>query len=148
MTERSEQGYQFHEEDSSIKTDLCLFAESGQVLPAINLIYDRNLFNNYESILDTQSNTKKSQIKLIGTRLGEKLYETLISREEMSRAVDLGEYYSIPYDNKNLNYSKYFSEGEEAISKYEDYTSHNTKRLNEEETKELLQSLDYIKDNL
>ena len=91
---------------------------------------------------------KKSQIKLIGTRLGEKLYETLISREEMSRAVDLGEYYSIPYDNKNLNYSKYFSEGEEAISTYEDYTSHNTKRLNVEETKELLQSLDYIKDNL
>ena len=91
---------------------------------------------------------KKSQIKLIGTRLGEKLYETLISREEMSRAVDLGEYYSIPYDNKNLNYSKYFSEGEEAISTYEDYTSHNTKRLSLEETKELLQSLDYIKDNL
>ena len=91
---------------------------------------------------------KKSQIKLIGTRLGEKLYETLISREEMSRAIDLGEYYSIPYDNKNLNYSKYFSEGEEAISTYEDYTSHNTKRLNVEETKELLQSLDYIKDNL
>ena len=91
---------------------------------------------------------KKSQIKLIGTRLGEKLYETLISREEMSRVVDLGEYYSIPYDNKNLNYSKYFSEGEEAISTYEDYTSHNTKRLNVEETKELLQSLDYIKDNL
>jgi UDP-N-acetylglucosamine 4,6-dehydratase len=91
---------------------------------------------------------KKTQIKLIGTRLGEKLYETLISREEMSRAIDLGEYYSIPYDNKNLNYSKYFSEGEESISTYEDYTSHNTKRLNLEETKELLQSLDYIKDNL
>ena len=91
---------------------------------------------------------KKNQIKLIGTRLGEKLYETLISREEMSRAVDLGGYYSIPYDNKNLNYSKYFSEGEVAISTYEDYTSHNTKRLNVEETKELLQSLDYIKDHL
>ena len=63
----------------------------------------------------------------------------------MSRAIDLGEYYSIPYDNKNLNYSKYFSEGEEAISTYEDYTSHNTKRLNVEETKQLLQSLDYIR---
>ena len=91
---------------------------------------------------------RKSQIKLIGTRLGEKLFETLISREEMSRAVDLGQYYSIPYDNKNLNYSKYFSEGEEAISTYEDYTSHNTKRLNLEEVKELLQSLDYVKDHL
>jgi len=91
---------------------------------------------------------KKSEIGLIGTRLGEKLFETLISREEMARAVDLGKYYSIPYDNKNLNYSKYFSEGEEAISTYEDYTSHNTKRLNIEEVKELLLSLDYIKDHL
>ena len=91
---------------------------------------------------------KKNKIKLIGTRLGEKLFETLISREEMARAVDLGKYFSIPYDNKSLNYSKYFSEGEELISKYEDYTSHNTKRLNNEEVKEILLSLDYIKDNL
>ena len=91
---------------------------------------------------------KKNKIKLIGTRLGEKLFETLISREEMARAVDLGKYFSIPYDNKSLNYSKYFSEGEELISKYEDYTSHNTKRLNVEQVKELLLSLDYIKEQL
>ena len=66
----------------------------------------------------------------------------------MARAVDLGKYFSIPYDNKSLNYSKYFSEGEELISSYEDYTSHNTNRLNIEQIKKLLLSLDYIKENL
>jgi len=91
---------------------------------------------------------QKKNIKLIGTRLGEKLFETLISREEMARSIDLGKYYSIPYDNKSLNYSKYFSEGEELISKYEDYTSHNTDRLNIKQVKELLLSLDYIKNQL
>lgn len=91
---------------------------------------------------------KKNKIKLIGTRLGEKLFETLISREEMARAVDLGKYFSIPYDNKSLNYSKYFSEGEKLISTYDDYTSHNTKKLNVEQVKELLLSLDYIKEQL
>tara|TARA_A100001011_G_scaffold397804_1_gene499990 strand:+ start:2123 stop:3127 length:1005 start_codon:yes stop_codon:yes gene_type:complete len=91
---------------------------------------------------------KKNEIKLIGTRLGEKLFETLISREEMARAKDLGEYFSIPYDNKSLNYSKYFSEGEELISTYEDYTSHNTNRLSIEQVKKLLLSLDYIKEQL
>ena len=92
--------------------------------------------------------SQKKNIKLIGTRLGEKLFETLISREEMARSMDLGKYYSIPYDNKSLNYSKYFSEGEELISKYEDYTSHNTDRLNIKQVKELLLSLDYIKNQL
>jgi len=92
--------------------------------------------------------SQKKNIKLIGTRLGEKLFETLISREEMARSIDLGKYYSIPYDNKSLNYSKYFSEGEELISKYEDYTSHNTDRLNIKQVKELLLSLDYIKNQL
>jgi UDP-glucose 4-epimerase len=66
----------------------------------------------------------------------------------MARSLDLGKYYSIPYDNKTLNYSKYFNEGEELISTYEDYTSHNTSRLNIEQVKELLLSLDYIKDHL
>lgn len=91
---------------------------------------------------------KKKKIKLIGTRLGEKLYETLISREEKARAKDLGKYFSIPYDDKSLNYSKYFNEGEEIISTYEDYTSHNTDRLNIDQVKELLLTLDYIKDQL
>ena len=90
----------------------------------------------------------KKGVKLIGTRLGEKLFETLISREEMSRAVDLGKYFSIPFDHKDLNYSKYYNEGEELISSYQDYTSHNTDRLNIQQVKKLLLSLDYIREKL
>jgi UDP-glucose 4-epimerase len=84
--------------------------------------------------------------RVIGTRHGEKLYESLISREEMAHAINLGEYYRIPADNRDLNYAKYFSEGEERISGLDDYTSHNTQRLNVKETKELLLTLDFIKD--
>jgi UDP-N-acetylglucosamine 4,6-dehydratase len=86
------------------------------------------------------------QTRVIGTRHGEKLYESLISREEMAHAINLGEYYRIPADNRDLNYAKYFSEGEERISGLDDYTSHNTRRLNVKETKELLLTLDFIKD--
>tara|TARA_A100001015_G_scaffold299646_1_gene383952 strand:+ start:253 stop:1134 length:882 start_codon:yes stop_codon:yes gene_type:complete len=85
------------------------------------------------------------QIEIIGTRHGEKLYETLISREEMTRAIDMGEYYRIPADNRNLNYEKYFSEGEAKTSKLDDYTSHNANRLNVEEIKNLILTLDIIK---
>jgi len=85
---------------------------------------------------------------VIGTRHGEKLYESLISREEMAHAKDMGDYYRILADNRDLNYAKYFSEGEEKISTLEDYTSHNTKRLNVEEIKNLLKKLDYIKEEL
>ena len=87
-------------------------------------------------------------MRVIGTRHGEKLYESLISREEMAHAADMGGYYRIPADNRDLNYAKYFSEGEEKISHFEDYTSHNTLRLNVEEVKELLLKLDYIKEEL
>lgn len=92
----------------------------------------------------------KSEVamRVIGTRHGEKLYESLISREEMAHAADMGSYYRIPADNRDLNYAKYFSEGEEKISHFEDYTSHNTLRLNVEEVKELLLKLDYIKEEL
>jgi UDP-glucose 4-epimerase len=92
----------------------------------------------------------KSEVamRVIGTRHGEKLYESLISREEMAHAADMGGYYRIPADNRDLNYAKYFSEGEEKISHFEDYTSHNTLRLNVEEVKELLLKLDYIKEEL
>ena len=86
--------------------------------------------------------------QVIGTRHGEKLYESLISREEMAHAKDLGGYYCIPADNRDLNYAKYFSEGESDISTLDDYTSHNTLRLNVEEVKSLLLTLDYIKDEL
>lgn len=87
-------------------------------------------------------------MRVIGTRHGEKLYESLISREEMAHAQDMGDYYRIPADNRDLNYAKYFSEGEEAISLFDDYTSHNTMRLNVEEIKALLLGLDYIKEEL
>lgn len=88
------------------------------------------------------------QTHVIGTRHGEKLYESLISREEMLHAINMGGYYRIPADNRDLNYAKYFSEGEAGISKLDDYTSHNTKRLNIEEVKSLLLTLDYIKEEL
>ena len=86
--------------------------------------------------------------RVIGTRHGEKLYESLISREEMAHAIDMGSYYRIPADNRDLNYAKYFSEGEADISKLDDYTSHNTHRLNVEEIKSLLLTLNFIKDEL
>jgi UDP-N-acetylglucosamine 4,6-dehydratase len=85
-------------------------------------------------------------MQVIGTRHGEKLYESLISREEMAHAQDMGGYYRIPADNRDLNYAKYFSEGEESISHLDDYTSHNTRRLEVAEVKELLLALDFIEE--
>lgn len=87
-------------------------------------------------------------IQVIGTRHGEKLYESLLSREEMARAEDLNRYYRIPSDERDLNYAKYFVEGEASVSTSEDYTSHNTERLNVEQVKNLLLSLDFIRDAL
>ena len=87
-------------------------------------------------------------IHIIGTRHGEKLYESLMSREEMARAEDMDRYYRIPPDNRDLNYAKYFAEGESSISTSEDYTSHNTERLNVEQVKSLLLTLDFIQDAL
>jgi UDP-N-acetylglucosamine 4,6-dehydratase len=89
-----------------------------------------------------------SPIRIIGTRHGEKLYESLISREEMAHAYDMGGYYRIPADNRALNYAKYFSEGEERISRFDDYTSHSTERLNIEQVKALLLKLDFIQKEL
>jgi len=89
-----------------------------------------------------------SEIKIIGTRHGEKLYESLVNREDMVKAQDMGEYYRIPADTRDLNYEKYFSEGEEDISKVEDYHSHNTHRLDVEGTKKLLLKLDFIKNDV
>jgi UDP-N-acetylglucosamine 4,6-dehydratase len=85
-------------------------------------------------------------IKIIGTRHGEKLYESLVSREEMARAEDLGDYYRIPADSRDLNYDKYFVEGELGISEFNDYTSHNTRRLNIQQVKEVLMKLDIIQE--
>ncbi|WP_287554938.1 polysaccharide biosynthesis protein [Cycloclasticus sp.] len=89
-----------------------------------------------------------SSLKVIGTRHGEKLYESLISREEMAKAEDMERYYRIPADNRDLNYKKYFVEGETHISQVEDYTSHNTERLSVEKVKSLLLNLDYIQETL
>jgi UDP-glucose 4-epimerase len=91
---------------------------------------------------------KDRDIRIIGTRHGEKLYESLISREEMVKAFDMGRYYRIPADNRDLNYAQYFTEGETEISHQEDYTSHNTDRLNIDQIKNTLLKLDYIKDAL
>ncbi|WP_298789313.1 polysaccharide biosynthesis protein [uncultured Allomuricauda sp.] len=90
----------------------------------------------------------ENDIKVIGTRHGEKLYETLCTREEMQKAQDMGDFYRIPADNRDLNYSRYFSEGERDISKIEDYHSHNTKHLNGDELQKTLLRLDFIKENL
>jgi UDP-N-acetylglucosamine 4,6-dehydratase len=89
-----------------------------------------------------------SEIKIIGTRHGEKLYESLISREEMAKAESLDNYYRIPSDNRDLNYAQYFNEGSPGISDYEDYTSHNTKRLDVSEIKQLLLSLKYLQQQI
>ncbi len=89
-----------------------------------------------------------SKVRVIGTRHGEKLYETLVTREEMSKAEDKGEYYRVPCDGRDLNYDKYFVEGEEKVSNFDDYHSHNTHRLNNEEMKSLLLKLEQFKDNL
>lgn len=89
-----------------------------------------------------------NKIKVIGSRHGEKLYETLVNREEMAKADDLGNFFRVPADSRDLNYSKYFSEGSKKISNLEDYTSHNTRRLSVDEVVEKLMSLDYIKNEL
>lgn len=86
-----------------------------------------------------------SEIKVIGTRHGEKLYETLVNREEMAKAEDMGGYFRIPADNRDLNYGKYFTEGQSRVSEFEDYTSHNTQRLDLEEMKQLLLKLPLIR---
>jgi UDP-N-acetylglucosamine 4,6-dehydratase len=91
---------------------------------------------------------KTNDVRVIGTRHGEKLYESLVSREEMAKAEDMGRYYRIPADNRDLNYKKYFVEGEQRISELDDYTSHNTTRLDVPGIKELLLKLDYIKEQL
>ena len=90
----------------------------------------------------------ETEVRVIGTRHGEKLYETLVTREEMAKAIDMGKYYRIPCDTRDLNYDKYFTEGNEDVSKIEDYHSHNTQRLNVDEMKELLLRLRFIREDL
>ncbi len=89
---------------------------------------------------------RDNEIRVIGTRHGEKLYESLVSREEMARAESMERYFRVPADSRDLNYDKYFNEGEAAIAKSEDYTSHNTKRLNVAEVKDVLMKLDIMRE--
>lgn len=91
---------------------------------------------------------RDNPVQVIGTRHGEKLYETLVSREEMARAEDNGQYYRVPIDGRTLNYEKYFVEGEQRVSELDDFTSHNTARLGVPEVKKVLQQLDYIQERL
>jgi UDP-N-acetylglucosamine 4,6-dehydratase len=86
-----------------------------------------------------------NEIKIIGTRHGEKLYETLCTREEMVKAEDMGDFYRIPADNRDLNYAMYFSEGEQEVAKVEDYHSHNTERLDVEGVKKLISGLGLVR---
>ncbi len=96
-----------------------------------------------EALIDLYQS--KSEIKVIGTRHGEKLYETLVNREDMVKAQDLGDYYRIPADNRDLNYEQYFSEGEQLINLKDEYHSHNTGRLDVEGMKQLLLKLPIIR---
>ncbi|MDD4592181.1 MAG: polysaccharide biosynthesis protein [Parabacteroides sp.] len=104
--------------------------------------------------LDTLANALKqlyqsdTEIKVIGTRHGEKLYETLVTREEMAKAIDMGNYYRIPCDTRDLNYDKFFVEGDEEVSRIEDYHSHNTTRLDIEGMKQLLLKLRFVREDL
>jgi len=90
----------------------------------------------------------KHPIKIIGTRHGEKLYETLLTKEEMVKAIDMGDYYRIPADTRDLNYNKFFENGEEVVTQAHEYHSHNTHRLSEEELREMLLQLREIQDDL
>jgi UDP-glucose 4-epimerase len=90
----------------------------------------------------------ETEVRVIGTRHGEKLYETLVTREEMAKAIDMGDYYRIPCDTRDLNYDKFFTDGSEEVSKIEDYHSHNTRRLDVEGMKELLLKLRFIREDL
>ena len=90
----------------------------------------------------------EAEVRVIGTRHGEKLYETLVTREEMAKAIDCGNYFRIPCDTRDLNYDKFFTEGNEQLSRIEDYHSHNTTLLDIEGMKALLLKLRFIREDL
>jgi UDP-glucose 4-epimerase len=129
--------------------NLVLFAfengESGDIFvqkaPAATI---KILAKTLSKILDKPNH----EIKTIGTRHGEKLYETLLTKEEMVKAIDMGNYFRIPADNRDLNYNKYFEEGEEVITQAGEYHSHNTHRLDEDELTQLILGVREIKDDL
>ena len=91
---------------------------------------------------------KKEDIKIIGIRHGEKMYETLLTKEECAKAEDLGNFYRVPADNRGLNYDKYFTDGNKKAVTIEEFNSNNTRRLNKEEIKEAMYKLSYIQEQL
>ena len=91
---------------------------------------------------------KKEDIKVIGIRHGEKMYETLLTNEECAKAIDMGNFYRVPADNRGLNYDKFFKEGDEKRNVLTEFNSNNTKLLNVAETKEKIASLAYIQERL
>jgi len=99
-----------------------------------------------EALTDLYKST--APIRIIGTRHGEKLYETLVNREEMVKVQDMGEYFRIPADTRDLNYARFFSEGTDKVSAVEEYHSHNTTRLDKESMKKLLLKLDFIREDI
>ena len=129
--------------------DLVLFAfengESGDIFvqkaPAATV---ELLANTMKNILGKPDH----EVQTIGTRHGEKLYETLLTKEEMVKAIDMGEYYRIPADTRDLNYNKFVEDGEEVVTQAGEYHSHNTYRLNEEELKQMILDLHEIQDDL
>lgn len=117
-----------------------------QKAPAVTLdVLAKALMEIYAQINPKYGET---EIKVIGTRHGEKLYETLVTREEMAKAIDMGNYYRIPCDNRDLNYDKFFVEGNEEMAKIDDYHSHNTVRLDVEGMKKMLLKLRFIQEDL
>ena len=97
---------------------------------------------------ETAAEQLKRDIRVIGIRHGEKMYETLLTKEEAAKAVDMGNFYRVPADNRDLNYDKYFKEGDTKRVTIEEFNSNNTRRLNLEETKEKIASLEYIQNEL
>lgn len=125
--------------------DLVLYAfENGN---SGDIFVQKSPASTIKELAEAMKNIYRSSvnINIIGTRHAEKLYETLLSREEMMHAQDLGDYYRVPADNRDLNYNKYFSEGSISVNEIEDYHSHNTRRLSEDELIALLNSIGFVK---
>lgn len=129
--------------------DLVLFAfENGK---SGDLFIQKSPATTIELLAKTMKklfNKPNQDIKIIGTRHGEKLYEVLMTKEERVRAIDMGNYFRVPADDRDLNYSKYFEEGQEVITQAEEYNSHNTYRLSEVELGEMLFNLTEIQEEL
>ena len=128
--------YEQMDMDSEINAALDILSE---------FMTQKNEANNTPFDVKFKDNPTDNEIKIIGTRHGEKLYETLCTREEMVKAEDMGDFYRIPADNRDLNYAQYFSQGEQDVSLIEDYHSHNTTQQDVEGMKQLLSKLPLIR---